>query len=47
MCDLYEIVLIISLGEISSYIANTLRARAHTAVVVQVVAVRWVGGAQP
>ena len=48
----------ISLGQILlSYIANTSRsharmharmhARTHTAVAVQVVAVRWTGGAQP
>ena len=45
MCDLYEIILIIiiiSLDQILlSYIANTSRTRTHTAVAVQVVAVRW------
>ena len=49
VCDLYEIILIIiviSLGQILlSHIANTSRTHAHVAV--QVVAVRWVGGAQP
>ena len=51
VCDLYEIILIIiiiSLGQILlSHIANTSRphARTPTAIAIQVVAVRWVGGA--